>query len=408
MKSEETMLAICIPTWNRARYLDNLLKNLVEDLKDFPHSYEIIISDNASTDNTKEVVESWSDALPIRFYRQKENIGMFGNPRFIIENSHSKYSMILADDDLIDVEGLKLAIDTLIGEPEAVILYAPWTLYDLLHDKVLTNFYTMKNDAVIAQRNFIHLISLILQNHIFAEICIVHSETYRNLMPRENGLSYWSFTIPAEYLNVGKVIFSKTPFYKSVTNYFPDHQRQQCGHLAAEDAWDSYRGGLEHLLGLARPGLTEENIVMLQAEIGKFVLNRMLVSLRLRINASQDPIENYYLASRIRGLGASAHLPQPFELIKSHAALWFVTHDESLLEGMEQIILVGDYEAAIADYLGTITDFKISRFAEFPDNVRNAIVILKGGTDQYDYDPSSEKERNNKIVIETHLMNKFL
>ena len=50
------LLSICVPTYNRSRYLASLLEGLVAQIGDFPHPFELVISDNASTDDTPAVV----------------------------------------------------------------------------------------------------------------------------------------------------------------------------------------------------------------------------------------------------------------------------------------------------------------------------------------------------------------
>ena len=49
-------VSICIPTYNRARYLDSLLSSLADSLTEFPHSFEVVVADNCSEDNTQDVV----------------------------------------------------------------------------------------------------------------------------------------------------------------------------------------------------------------------------------------------------------------------------------------------------------------------------------------------------------------
>ena len=48
-------LSVAIPTYNRSYFLDNNLKQL---FKEYDNNFEIIIQNNASTDNTEEVVEN--------------------------------------------------------------------------------------------------------------------------------------------------------------------------------------------------------------------------------------------------------------------------------------------------------------------------------------------------------------
>jgi len=71
--SEKPLLSICIPTYNRAEYLAKSLDTLV-CLPEFNSSeVEVVISDNASTDNTQEVAKKygWNKSeLYARYHEQ--------------------------------------------------------------------------------------------------------------------------------------------------------------------------------------------------------------------------------------------------------------------------------------------------------------------------------------------------
>lgn len=73
--SEKPLLSICIPTYNRANYLAKSLDSLI-CLPEFDSSeVEVVISDNASTDDTKQVVKNYSDKYKnIYYYRNDVNI----------------------------------------------------------------------------------------------------------------------------------------------------------------------------------------------------------------------------------------------------------------------------------------------------------------------------------------------
>ena len=55
MEDKQPLLSICIPTYNRAEYLVGALENIISDPA-FDERVEIVISDNASTDDTENVV----------------------------------------------------------------------------------------------------------------------------------------------------------------------------------------------------------------------------------------------------------------------------------------------------------------------------------------------------------------
>ena len=71
------ILSICIPTYNRAKYLDKTIFSIINQkrFKD-KNDVEIVISDNCSTDNTKEVSLKYSSIYPekIRYFRNLNNI----------------------------------------------------------------------------------------------------------------------------------------------------------------------------------------------------------------------------------------------------------------------------------------------------------------------------------------------
>lgn len=88
-------ITIAIPTYNRV----SLLKEAIESVMAQTYTdFELLISDNASIDETRKVVSSFKDSR-IRYCRNRKNIGMMNNWNKCIELSQGKYLMILGDDD---------------------------------------------------------------------------------------------------------------------------------------------------------------------------------------------------------------------------------------------------------------------------------------------------------------------
>jgi len=89
------LVSILIPTYNRA----NLLKRAIESaLKQSYDNIEIIVSDNCSTDDTKEVVSKFMDNR-IRYFRNERNLGPILNWRLSLKIAKGYLSVILSDDD---------------------------------------------------------------------------------------------------------------------------------------------------------------------------------------------------------------------------------------------------------------------------------------------------------------------
>jgi len=68
------LVSICIPTYNRSAILKDIIERIVSDPA-FDNEVEIIISDNNSTDNTKDIVEAFTKKHSnIQYYRNETNI----------------------------------------------------------------------------------------------------------------------------------------------------------------------------------------------------------------------------------------------------------------------------------------------------------------------------------------------
>ncbi|MDD2523840.1 MAG: glycosyltransferase family 2 protein [Endomicrobiaceae bacterium] len=64
------LLSICIPTYNRAEYLNQTIQSIVNS-DGFSDEVEIIISDNCSTDNTENICKQWTDKYQnIKYFKQ--------------------------------------------------------------------------------------------------------------------------------------------------------------------------------------------------------------------------------------------------------------------------------------------------------------------------------------------------
>lgn len=105
--TDNPLVSIGMPTYNRA---DSFLKHALKSAVDQTYrNIEIIVSDNCSQDNTKDVVMSFNDPR-IRYYRQKENIGALNNSNFCLGQAKGKYFLRLFDDDMVDSDFIELCI----------------------------------------------------------------------------------------------------------------------------------------------------------------------------------------------------------------------------------------------------------------------------------------------------------
>ncbi|MFZ6657237.1 glycosyltransferase family 2 protein [Undibacterium sp. TJN19] len=96
------VLSIYIPTYNRAGLLQHLLQSIVAGMTAWPDDLELIVSDNASTDNTQEVVASFiQQGFPFISLRNAENIGADRNFCQGFSKANGKYFWVIGDDEIM-------------------------------------------------------------------------------------------------------------------------------------------------------------------------------------------------------------------------------------------------------------------------------------------------------------------
>ena len=112
MKKERPILSICIPTYNRAEILKETLSSYVA-CEEFLNDVELVISDNASTDQTQNVCQDFASKYHnIHYFRNSENI-RDANFYTVLNYAQGKYLKLLNDCVSLDNDALKYIKDAL-------------------------------------------------------------------------------------------------------------------------------------------------------------------------------------------------------------------------------------------------------------------------------------------------------
>ena len=84
------LLSVCIPTYNRAKLLREAIESILQQSY---VDFELIIVDNASKDDTKEVVNSFKDPR-IRYFKNSSHLGLALNWNRCIALAKNNYICI--------------------------------------------------------------------------------------------------------------------------------------------------------------------------------------------------------------------------------------------------------------------------------------------------------------------------
>lgn len=117
------LLTIIVPTYNRSTNLDLLLRTLREETVSLADDVVILVSDNASQDNTPAVVAGASAGWPaLVSYRQASNVGPDNNFCHCVRAVRTRWFWIIGDDDL-PKRGTVAKVLALLREREPALLY---------------------------------------------------------------------------------------------------------------------------------------------------------------------------------------------------------------------------------------------------------------------------------------------
>jgi glycosyltransferase involved in cell wall biosynthesis len=117
--NESPVVTVGMPVFNGAEHIENALNAiLVQTFRDFI----LIVSDNASTDDTWDILKTWANRDErIVLYRQQENIGAAGNFIFVLEKAKTEYFMWHACDDWLAPNYLEELVRIMTSDSECAL-----------------------------------------------------------------------------------------------------------------------------------------------------------------------------------------------------------------------------------------------------------------------------------------------
>jgi glycosyltransferase involved in cell wall biosynthesis len=117
-------LSVGLPVYNGENYLAESLESLLGQTYE---NFELIISDNASTDGTADICHRYEKQdSRIRYFRQPRNIGCAPNHNYVIQQARGELFKWVSHDDLYARDLLKRCVDALDEFPHVVLAHS-WT-----------------------------------------------------------------------------------------------------------------------------------------------------------------------------------------------------------------------------------------------------------------------------------------
>ena len=120
-------VTIGIPTYNRPALLREAIASALAQSYD---DIRVLVSDNASSNETREVVEQFDDPR-LDYVRSDENVGMIGNLNRLISATDTEFLMLLPDDDYLYEKYLELVVAVFDHHPTVGMVHTGFDEVDV-------------------------------------------------------------------------------------------------------------------------------------------------------------------------------------------------------------------------------------------------------------------------------------
>ena len=118
-KEQNPLITTIIPTYKRPHFLKRAIKSVLTQTY---KNLQVCVFDNASGDETKEVVTNFAKKDPrVKYFCHETNIGSLKNWKFGLSKVRTPFFSFLSDDDFLFPEFYELGLQKLFQYPEAAI-----------------------------------------------------------------------------------------------------------------------------------------------------------------------------------------------------------------------------------------------------------------------------------------------
>jgi glycosyltransferase involved in cell wall biosynthesis len=174
-------LSIGLPVYNGEQYLAQSLDALLgQSYSDF----ELIISDNASSDSTEEISRRYAEADDrIRYLRQPRNIGAAPNHNYLFRQARGELFKWASDDDLYGRDLLQACIDALDRNPQAVLSHTQQAIIDSAGRIKQVVDYRLNTDSPSAPERFRSMLFTVGGDDFYG---VIRSDVLRRVRPHDS------------------------------------------------------------------------------------------------------------------------------------------------------------------------------------------------------------------------------
>jgi len=161
MRNQRQLVSIGFPVFNGQDFVEKALQSLLDQSY---KNFELVISDNASSDETSSICHRFAKKdKRIQYIRQKKNIGGIDNFNFVLKKAKGEYFMWACHDDQWDKDYIRKLLKLLESDKSADFAFSNYLFFN--ESKSLTTSLFLKNLFPVRTRYVLNYIDQYVLMH---------------------------------------------------------------------------------------------------------------------------------------------------------------------------------------------------------------------------------------------------
>lgn len=219
---------ILLATYNGENYLKEQLDSILNQTYS---DFRLLISDDMSTDKTKEILEEYSKKdNRIIIFEHDKNVGVVSNFEFLLKQVKSKYYAFSDQDDIWNKDKLEKSISKLESE-NADIVFTDLEVVDNNKETIYKSYWELKEfkEKILKYNGFE---ALYLTNYVTGCTILAKTETITKCLPLPKTSKYilHDYWIALIISQSGKIAFIEEPTIK-----YRQHKNNKVGSKKKSD-----------------------------------------------------------------------------------------------------------------------------------------------------------------------------
>jgi len=223
INSTDGLLSIVVPAYNEEKNLEPTIVNLTKASHKLKGSYEIIVVDDNSTDQTESVARRLEQKYPsVRLIKNTVNLGFGGAYKRGVENARLSYVLMVPGDDAYPISSLERIFEK-VGSADIVMSYT-------------SNLQVRSFGRRLISKGFVHIMNLLfgLRLKYYNGVSVLPTTTAQNIK-FSSGFSY-----AAE--NLVRLIKLRGFTYEQVPCEITERKDGKSSALRLKNIWSVFSG----------------------------------------------------------------------------------------------------------------------------------------------------------------------